>query len=192
VTVSLLSADGQEIALPVERWMHDATTGEQDLLAEVRGPALDIGCGPGRHLVALNCRGVAALGIDTSPAAVALACRRGATALWRSVFDPLPGEGRWRTVLLLDGNIGIGGDPVALLRRVRRLLAPAGTVLAEVEPGVPTERLTVRLQRDGSPGPRFPWARVGDQALERLAVEGGLSVDERWSVEGRCFASLTS
>ena len=37
-----------------------------------------------------------------------------------------PGEGRWDTVLFIDGNVGIGGDPIALLRRVRQLLAPAG------------------------------------------------------------------
>ena len=50
--------------------------------------------------------------------------RLGGPALRRSVFDPLPGEGRWGTALLLDGNIGIGGDPRALLapdwRELRR------------------------------------------------------------------------
>ena len=46
---------------------------------------------------------------------------RGAPALCRSVFDPLPAEGRWAAVLALDGNIGIGGDPVAFLDRMRHL-----------------------------------------------------------------------
>ena len=41
----------------------------------------------------------------------------GGPALVRSVFETLPGEGRWDTVLLMDGNIGIGGDPAALLGR---------------------------------------------------------------------------
>ena len=62
----------------------------------------------------------------------------------------MPGAGRYAGALLLDGNIGIGGDPVALLRRVARLLAPGGAVVVEVEPrlrGVRVER--VRLERAG-------------------------------------------
>ena len=31
--------------------------------------------------------------------------------------------------MLLDGNLGIGGDPVLLLRRVRELLAPDAEIL---------------------------------------------------------------
>ena len=38
---------------------------------------------------------------------------RGATVLQRDIFGPLPGEGRWGTALLFDGNVGIGGDPAA-------------------------------------------------------------------------------
>jgi hypothetical protein len=49
------------------------------------------------------------------------------SALCRDVYAaPLPGEGRWRRVLLADGNIGIGGDPPRLLRRCRRLAGAAG------------------------------------------------------------------
>jgi hypothetical protein len=59
------------------------------------------------------------LGVDVSPAAVARAKGAGGAVLRRSVFDRLPAEGRWGTALLADGNIGIGGDPHALLRRVR-------------------------------------------------------------------------
>jgi hypothetical protein len=36
-------------------------------------------------------------------------------------------------VLLLDGNIGIGGDPHRLLRRVRELLTPTGRLLVELD-----------------------------------------------------------
>ena len=91
-----------------------------------------------------------ALGVDSSPRAVAEARARGAIALCRSVFDPLPGEGRWGSVVLLDGNVGIGGDPVALLARARRLMAPGGVALVEVEPpGRPSQRLRVRLETGG-------------------------------------------
>ena len=58
----------------------------------------------------------------------------GALALQRDVFGYLPGTGRWATVLLADGNIGIGGDPVALLRRAQNLLRPGGAVVTEISP----------------------------------------------------------
>ena len=73
---------------------------------------------------------------------------RGGAALRRDVFDTLPGEGRWETALLADGNVGIGGDPVALLRRLREVLDPRGRVVAEVAaPGTPPHR---RLGRRSS------------------------------------------
>ena len=46
--------------------------------------------------------------------------------LRRDLFAPLPGEGRWHHVLLADGNIGIGGDPVPAAAPGRRgCCAPA-------------------------------------------------------------------
>jgi len=71
--------------------------------------------------------------------------------LERSVFEPLPGERRWATVILLDGNIGIGGDPVVLLSRVTELLAADGMAVVEVEPpGATSTTMTVRVE-DGPP-----------------------------------------
>jgi hypothetical protein len=134
-----------------------------------------------------------ALGVDPSPAAIDEATRRRAPALRRSVFDPLPGERRWGTVLLLDGNVGIGGDPVALLARAGALVRPGGVVVAEVDPpGTPTRALTVRVESRGGAGPWFPWARVSADGFGDLAVRAGLrpgpvgaGVDggaERWFV----------
>jgi hypothetical protein len=44
--------------------------------------------------------------------------------------------------VLLDGNIGIGGDPVLLLCRVRDLLAPHGKVLIAPDRSGSSERCT--------------------------------------------------
>jgi hypothetical protein len=90
----------------------------------------------------------------------------GAPALRRSVFDPLPGQGRWATVLLADGNVGIGGLPGRLLHRCAQLLAPGGQILIEAEPGNIDEQQTAWLEHpDGRRGPDFPWARMGTEAL---------------------------
>ena len=179
------------VALPVDRWHRTPSTGELDVLSRAVGPVLDVGCGPGRHVVALLRQGRLALGIDNSPAAVAVARRRGAPAVRASVFGDVPGAGGWETALLLDGNIGIGGDPVALLHRLRCVVAPSGGVLAEVEPAhIRPGRFHARVEHAGVIGQAFPWARVGWPQVAGLAAATGYAVEELWESEGRWFAHL--
>ncbi|MDQ6797207.1 MAG: class I SAM-dependent methyltransferase, partial [Actinomycetota bacterium] len=61
------------------RWLGPADSEDERLLDRAVGPVLDIGCGPGRHLLALARRGVEATGIDVTPAAVRVARSRGAS-----------------------------------------------------------------------------------------------------------------
>ena len=184
---SLVGSSGQAIELPVRRWRGPPDEVELALLDTLADPVLDVGCGPGRIVAALGAAGRPALGVDPSPAAVAEAVRQRAPVLARSVFGPLPGEGRWGTVLLLDGSIGIGGDPEALLTRAGRLVRPGGEVVAEVEPpGVPTGPMTARLASARGQSAWFAWARVGPDGFEALAVGAGLTAavvelaGERW------------
>jgi SAM-dependent methyltransferase len=183
-------ADGTARPLLARQWL-TAIDGDESLLRRCAGPALDVGAGPGRLTVALAERGIPALAIDITPVAVALARSLGALALQRDVFGYLPGAGRWATVLLADGNIGIGGDPVALLRRARELLAPDGSVVAEVgPPGAGSRREQVRLRTADGPGPWFPWAWVGADQAAGLAAAAGLLVTQCWTDAGRWFAVL--
>ncbi|MFD7555700.1 class I SAM-dependent methyltransferase [Streptomyces sp. NPDC059835] len=187
----LRRTDGRLLPLDVERWCAGADVADESVLSRCRGTVLDIGCGPGRLVAALAERGHRALGIDVTPAAVTRTVHRGGTALCRSVFDPLPGERRWDTALLMDGNIGIGGDPAVLLRRTADLLAPGGRLLAEAGPVDVDERCEVRLDDGrGALGTPFPWARVGRRALLRHAEAAGWRTVGNWTVAGRHFAEL--
>ena len=182
---------GGELPFALRRYLEAPTVEEHGVLARAVGPVLDIGCGPGRHVVALSRRGVVAVGVDISPLAVRLARTRGAKVIEGSIFDRLPGLGMWGSALLLDGNIGIGGAPRELLSRVGGLLAPAGIVLVEVEgPGVPTGTLRVRLESEQTTSQWFPWARMSIEELPEIVAEVGLDLRERWHTGGRWFATL--
>ncbi|MGH2456284.1 MAG: class I SAM-dependent methyltransferase [Acidimicrobiales bacterium] len=187
----LRAADGTALTLALDRWQRAPGAEEREVLDRAMAPALDVGCGPGRHTLELASRGVMALGVDASPAAVRLARRTGAPVLERSIFAHVPGAGRWRTALLLDGNIGIGGDAVALLRRVFALLGPAGRALVEVEPpGVASRVIRARVERGTEHGPWFPWALVGADGVDAVGRLAGFARAEVWSGGGRWFVQL--
>jgi SAM-dependent methyltransferase len=182
---------GDVLPLHVGRWFGEPEPVEEEVLARALSPVLDVGCGPARHSLALKRRGAAALGVDVAPSAVRIAEDRGVPVMHRSVFDPLPLEGQWGSALLFDGNVGIGGDPAALLGRIRALVRAGGRALVEVDPpGVPTQRLHVAIEIDGEKGPWFAWARVGADAVCCLAERTGFAMVELWTGEGRWFARL--
>lgn len=190
--VWLRAVDGRLLPFDGPRYRSAATAGECAVLQELDGPVLDVGCGPGRHVTALSQLGTPALGVDPSIEALAGAWDRDAAVLLRSIFAPLPGEGRWPTALVLDGNVGIGGDPGALLRRLRELVRPDGTIVVETSPpGAGLESTTVRLERRGATGPWFPWAIVGAERIGDVAAAASLEVRGVETVEGRWFARLS-
>ena len=184
-------ADGSLETLPLDRWLGPVDAADAEVLELAAAPVIDLGCGPGRHAAALRAAGTAALGVDFSPVAISIARRRGAAVMLGDLFTGVPDAGRWRTALLLDGNVGIGGAPEALLRRTRELLAPGGSALVELDaPGAPTYRTRVRLEASGAISQWFPWARVGVDGIEALARAADLSADEAFSAGGRWFARL--
>jgi SAM-dependent methyltransferase len=183
--------DGTVLPLPLDRYLGPADNTDEQLLDGIRGPVLDVGCGPGRHLHALAARGVFALGVDLSAIAVELARGRGARAVVGSIFDELPGSGRWRSALLLDGNIGIGGDPVRLLERIGALLRGDGEVLVELgAPGTRTDSVMVRLETEDHVSSWFPWSRVSISDVDRVARAACFRLQGCWGVGGRWFARV--
>jgi len=187
----LRTAAGLPTALPLRRWLAPADAADLRVLEHAAAPVLDVGCGPGRMLAALAAQGRAATGIDISPVAVRLARRRGGHAVRASVFSPQVPAGAWGSVLLLDGNVGIGGDPERLLARTAELLRPGGEAIVEVDPpGGGATVVGVRLEGAGAVGPWFDWARVDADAIAAVARCAGLRVSGRLEGGERRFARL--
>lgn len=194
----ITDTDGLRRPLHMARWIGGTNSTQQDregdeaILELCGAPTIDVGCGPGRFTAALAARGVPVLGVDISATAVAMTEERGAPALQGDVFDAMPGMGTWKRVLLADGNIGIGGDPIRMLRRARQLLHPSGLVVAEIDSR--QSGVSTRLQRwetHHHVGRWFPWAHVGSDAAEALATSSGLVLRrtvERW---GRCIVAMS-
>jgi SAM-dependent methyltransferase len=190
--VSVELADGRRLPLDVGRWA-DAPDGiDRLMLSRCEGAVLDLGCGPGRLVGALAEAGRPALGVDISAGAVRLTAERGASVLCRSVQGRLPAEGRWDTVLLADGNIGIGGDPAALLRRCQVLLRPGGLLLAETDPcdDLDDRSPVTLVDARGRRSHPLPWARLGRAALAELGWRTGYRVAEEWRADPRAFLAL--
>ena len=105
----------------------------------------------------------------------------------------LPAEGRWGTALLMDTNVGMGGDVAALLARCMRLVIPGGLIICEVD-GVPERHEVHSIVLRTRARDLAPSAVVADRDLRahrgcevpRSAAHGGM--DERW--KGVCRAAL--
>lgn len=104
----LVSSCGRVIPMPIERWWAPPSAGEHAVLDDAMSAALDVGCGPARHVLALEARGVVAAGLDSSDEAVRAARSRGATVHHRSIFDEV-----WVVGLALAHDLLLA--PAALL-----------------------------------------------------------------------------
>ena len=185
---------GRALPMDVKRWNAHADAADLSLLRSATGPLLDIGCGPGRMVRAAMDMGLAVLGVDVSPTAIDIARAEGLSVIERSVFDRLPAEGQWQTVLLVDGNVGIGGDVRAMLVRCLELLAPSGEIVIELHPDRSTHSTySARvIGENGGHSEVFPWAEIGLEPLLDIARDLGLVARQAWDFDGRAFCRLAT
>ena len=188
----LVHADGRAKRFGTHRWTGPATAVDLALFVDpCTGPTLDVGCGPGRLTAAVAQKGLPVLGIDISAEAVRLTREAGAPAVQQDALDDLPGASTWHHMLLADGNIGLGGDPVRLLRRLLSRLEAGGTMLVELAgPGIRAISHRVHLRVAGQTCEPFDWATVGVDEIERLAARAGLAVIGVRCLAGRHVATL--
>lgn len=172
--------DGELRARPAHRWLGDRCPGgaSRDASDEVfdeavarmcTGPTIELGCGPGRLVARLIWRGIPALGIDR------------------------PATGLWQTVLLVDGNVGPGGDPRRIPARAAELVSRGGRCVAEFETdAIGVRARWVRLETARDVGPWFRWASVGVDSAATLAAQVGPTLTGVRLIGGRLIATLAA
>jgi len=179
---------------------HDAWTApERAVFDHVRGRVLDVGCGAGRHSLEAAARGLDVVAIDISPGAVAVCRQRGVVDVRLLSLDEVDDRlGRFDTVLMLCGNLGLPGSwerTSEWLRRLRDLTTDqARIVLDTVDPhgdDDPVERaylernlargrmpgqVTIRLRYGPRVTPWFDLLLLSAAELTDLAHEAGWRV----------------
>jgi ubiquinone/menaquinone biosynthesis C-methylase UbiE len=130
-------------------------------LAEATVPAarvLDVGCGTGNHGIALGELGFEVVGVDFAHGMLARASekavQRGVRIELREldVSEGLPFDDGSFDAVLGSYVLQVVGEPIDLLREVRRVMRPGGVVLVEV----PVRRAT-RAKIVTSPASRLFW-----------------------------------
>jgi SAM-dependent methyltransferase len=139
-----------------------------------RGPVLDLGAGAGRASLYLHERGLPVTAVDASPGAVEVCRRRGVGDVrLGDVKDP-PADQRWAGVLLLCGNLGLGGSWEGnrrLLARLAELAAPGAVLVGDsVTPDGPG-RVVLRIRYRNLVTPWWPQYNIPAAQIAAL-VDG--------------------
>ena len=174
---------------------------EKRALRWVKGRVLDVGCGPGRHLLWLQESGFTVTGIDVSPLAVEVARIRGARDCRimdaRDIMFP---PSSFETILMMGNNFGIAGDVEEtreMLRAFHRITTDEGCIIAtSIDPletdrpshlayhernrqmGRPPGLVTLRLEFMGEVSPWFNLLLAMPEEMAEIAEASGWQLDE--------------
>ena len=184
-----------------------------DLQAGAR--VLDVGCGPGRHLIALASAGLSMTGVDVSEELLAVARDAaneaqlgGRVALFECDARAMPFDDEFDAVIsICQGGFGLmGQDDGLVLRRMMEATRPGGVVVVtafsayfeaaaarpeahlDADTGIVHERARIR-EASGDETEADLWTSVyTPRELRLLAVGVGLVPEHVWSVEPGDFA----
>jgi SAM-dependent methyltransferase len=112
---------------------------DREVLGELTGRVLDLGCGPGSYALFLQERGCEVVAVDSSPGAIKVCRERGCRDARVAAMDDVDAAlGCFDAIVCMGNTFGIDQTPERLpdrLERMRRILSPGGRlVLALLDP----------------------------------------------------------
>jgi SAM-dependent methyltransferase len=105
-----------------------------DLLRDLPGPVVDVGCGRGEFLQLLAAEGISASGVESNPVSVEAARSRGLTVERADALEQLAGRPAGKLGAVVAFQVvehWPPGDIFRFLQLSRRALAPGGVLVAE-------------------------------------------------------------
>ena len=166
---------------------------DRELLSLIAsGPALDLGCGAGRTALYLQDRGFEVTAVDASPGAVE-ACRlRGVRDVRLGDLNGPPADRDWAAVLLLCGNLGLGGSwdgNRKLLASLAQISAPSAMLIGDSVNSSDSAAIGLRIHYRGSVTPWWPQRNGSAHEVPSLVEGTGWQI-ERQLEEGVDHAVL--
>lgn len=156
---------------------------DRELLALVQvGPVLDLGAGAGRASLHLQDRGLDVTAVESSPGAVEVCRLRGVRDVRIGDLNDPPTDKVWRAVLLLCGNLGLGGSWEGN-RRLLRTLAdrsePGALLIGDSVNVEGRAEIGLRIRYSGSVTPWWRQRNVSAGEIPELVRETGWAVDRQ-------------
>lgn len=156
---------------------------ERELVPLIKqGPVLDLGAGAGRAALYLQELGLPVTAVEASPGAAEVCRRRGVADVRSGDLNDPPADLPWAGVLLLGGNLGLGGSWEGSRRLLAQLagLASPGAVLVgdSVTPRGPA-RVVLRIRYRDLVTPWWPQYNIPAGQVTALVDDTGWRMDRR-------------
>ncbi|TYB31592.1 MAG: class I SAM-dependent methyltransferase [Candidatus Mcinerneyibacterium aminivorans] len=108
---------------------------QKKIIKYIKGKVLDIGCGPGSHLLELKDRNYDVAGIDTSQLSVQICKKRGLKNIYPVALNSLDSKiGIFDTFLMLGNNFGLMKNEKKAreyLKKLSKVSNPEAVIIAE-------------------------------------------------------------
>jgi SAM-dependent methyltransferase len=155
---------------------------ERQLLAcVVGGPVLDLGAGAGRSALHLQEQGYEVTAIESSPGAVDVCRRRGVRDVRAADLNDPPADKEWHTILLLCGNLGLGGSwdgNRRLLRRIAEISRPGAVLIADSVNYSGDAEIGLRIRYGETVTPWWRQCNVAADEVEALVDDTGWRIEQ--------------
>jgi SAM-dependent methyltransferase len=154
---------------------------DRELLPLVeRGPILDLGGGAGRAALYFQDRGFNVTLVESSPGALDVCRLRGVRDVRLGDLNEPPDDEPWGAVLLLCGNLGLGGSwdgNRALLQRLAEISAPDAVLVGDSVSMATPRTIGLRIRYGDAVTPWWQQRNVAASEVPALVQDTGWQLD---------------
>jgi SAM-dependent methyltransferase len=156
---------------------------DRELLPTIdRGPVLDLGAGASRASLYLQERGLEVTVVESSAGAAEVCRRRGVHDVREQDLNDPPADEQWETVLLLCGNLGLGGSwdgNRRLLTRLAECTSPDARLIGDSVNYEGRAEIGLRIRYRDVVTPWWRQCNVAAREVEALVDGTGWAIERQ-------------